>query len=373
MAQERSVEISLSKSAWIMSQHRSFSKVEIHGSGLIGTSIGLALAASGVEVRMVDSDSRAESLAQELVGPIKGEPFAADLIISAVPISAFTSIISTLEGADFTGGFIDVASVKAKAKVEVSTSRLNPARFLPTHPMAGRDVGGAESARSDLFEGRAWIIDSNGVDADVLAMGRELISLLGADCIDLPSEEHDKAVALISHLPQVISSILAKQLGGKPESWLTLAGSGLRDTTRIANSDPKLWREIISANAAAIEPLLREFSKDLTSLIGHLSDEGAVEKVIADGVQGRASIPGKHGGKVREYTYLPIVIEDKPGQLAAIFNECAKAEVNVEDLSIEHSPGQETGLITLALNPSDAKKLAQHLTSAGWSVHTPRG
>jgi prephenate dehydrogenase len=239
--------------------------------------------------------------------------------------------------------------------------------------MAGREVGGAESARSDLFEARTWIIDSQEVDGDVLAMGRELISTLGADSIDLPSDEHDKAVALISHLPQIIASILAKQLGGKPESWLTLAGSGLRDTTRIAASDPKLWREIISANAAAIEPLLRSFSKDLSSLLDHLSDESAVEKVIADGVQGRSAIPGKHGGKVREYTYLPIVIEDKPGQLAAIFNECAKAEVNVEDLSIEHSPGQETGLITLALSSSDAKKLAEHLSSAGWSVHTPRG
>ena len=356
-----------------MSPLSTFSKVEIHGSGLIGTSIGLALAVNGVDVRMVDSNSRAEGLAQELVGPIKSKPFLADLVISAVPISAFTSVISTLEGTNFSGGFIDVASVKAKPKLEVSNSRLQSSRFLPTHPMAGREVGGAESARSDLFEGRAWIIDSQGVDGDVLAMGRELISMLGADCIDLPSDEHDKAVALISHLPQIISSILAKQLGGKPESWLTLAGSGLRDTTRIAASDPKLWREIISANAPAVEPLLRSFSKDLSSLLDHLSDENVVEKVIADGLLGRSAIPGKHGGKVREYTYLPIVIEDKPGQLAAIFNECAKAEVNVEDLSIEHSPGQETGLITLALSPSDARRLAEHLSSAGWSVHTPRG
>jgi prephenate dehydrogenase len=219
-----------------MSPLTTFSKVEIHGSGLIGTSIGLALAANGVEVRMVDSDSRAQGLAQELVGPILSKPFLADLVISAVPISAFRSVIVALEGANFTGGFIDVASVKAKPKVEVTTSRLQPSRFLPTHPMAGREVGGAESARSDLFEGRTWIIDSQEVDGDVLAMGRELISTLGADSIDLPSDEHDKAVALISHLPQIIASILAKQLGGKPESWLTLAGSGLRDTTRIAAS-----------------------------------------------------------------------------------------------------------------------------------------
>lgn len=321
---------------------------------------------------MVDADSRAESLAQQLVGPVKSSPFTPELVISAVPISAFSSVLSTLESRDFNGAFIDVASVKTKVKVEVSTSRLPDGRFLPTHPMAGREVGGAESARSDLFQGRAWIIDSSGVDGDLLLMARELIAALGADLVDLPVEEHDRAVALISHLPQVIASLLAKQLSGNPESWLTLAGSGLRDTTRIAGSDPKLWREIISANSQSITPLLKNFAEDLSKLIESIGDEAAVEKLISDGQVGRSAIPGKHGGKVREYTYLPIVIEDKPGQLAAIFNECARADVNIEDLSIEHSPGQQTGLITLALSASDSVKLSDHLSKAGWSVHAPK-
>lgn len=355
-----------------MNAKPSFSKVEIHGSGLIGTSIALALAQLGVEVRMIDSDKRAETLAQELVGAVSSDSFTPELVIAAVPISAISSVISTLEEQDFNGAFIDVASVKTKVKVEVSSSKLSVERFLPTHPMAGREVGGAESARSDLFQGRAWIIDSTGVDVDVLEMAKELIAALGADLVDLPVAEHDHAVALISHLPQVIASILAKQLSGNPESWLTLAGSGLRDTTRIAGSDPKLWREIIAANAESIKPLLKNFARDLGEFIEVIGDESAVEEMIADGQRGRSAIPGKHGGKVREYVYLPIVIEDKPGQLSAIFNECARANVNIEDLSIEHSPGQETGLITLAISPSDLGKLSDHLSKAGWSVHAPR-
>jgi prephenate dehydrogenase len=83
-------------------------------------------------------------------------------------------------------------------------------------------------------------------------------------------------------------------------------------------------------------------------------------------------IPGKHGGVARNYTYLPVVIEDKPGQLAALFDECARAKVNVEDLAIEHSPEQYTGLITLALSQSDAEKLHRHLLEQGWSAHSPR-
>ena len=117
---------------------------------------------------------------------------------------------------------------------------------------------------------------------------------------------------------------------------------------------------------------MKSLHNDLGTLINSLDDESSIAKLIEDGQEGRARIPGKHGGKAREYTYLPIVIEDKPGQLAALFDECASASVNVEDLSIEHSPGQFTGLITLALSENDAAKLSEHLKSHGWSVHSPR-
>jgi prephenate dehydrogenase len=90
---------------------------------------------------------------------------------------------------------------------------------------------------------------------------------------------------------------------------------------------------------------------------------------LTKGKSGKAKIPGKHGAKAREYSFLPIVIDDKPGELARIFNECAKAAVNIEDLSIEHSPGQETGLITLALSSADCAKLSDHLEKLGFKVH----
>jgi len=165
---------------------------------------------------------------------------------------------------------------------------------------------------------------------------------------------------------------LAKQLQGGEESWLDLAGAGPRDTTRIPGSESKLWREIVTSKSPPLIPLLRAFQNDLEALIDATDDERSVAQLIAEGQKGRSRIPGKHGGKAREYTYLPIVIEDKPGQLAALFDECATAAVNVEDLAIEHSPGQFTGLITLALSESDANTLATHLKSRGSSVHSPK-
>ena len=348
----------------------SLSHVRIVGSGLIGTSIGLGLALKGVGVSMHDLDPRAQGLAEDLIKSPSNMPV--DLVIFATPIGALNSILNEEFDANPKAGFIDIASVKSKVKVEVLTSKVPMSRFLPSHPMAGREVGGAESARADLFQGRPWIIDSHGVDNDVLKMSSELIELLGGHQVDLDSTEHDKAVALVSHLPQLVASLLAKQLNGGDEAWLELAGAGLRDTTRIAGSDSKLWREIITANREALTPLLLALQSDLAQLISSLGDENSVATLINEGQQGRARIPGKHGGKAREYTFLPIVIEDNPGQLAALFEECAQAEVNVEDLTIEHSPGQFTGLITLALSEIDATKLSVHLKSNGWSVHAPK-
>ena len=346
------------------------SHVRIVGSGLIGTSIGLGLALKGVGVSMKDLDARAQGLAEDLIKNPSDLPV--DLVIFATPIGALNAVINGEFEDNPKAAFIDIGSVKSKVKVEVSTSTLPLNRFLPTHPMAGREVGGAESARADLFQGRPWIVDAQGVDGDVVEKASELIQLLGGHKIDLDSSEHDKAVALVSHLPQLVASLLAKQLTGGEERWLDLAGAGLRDTTRIAGSDSKLWREIVTANSQALAPLLQALQSDLDKLIESLEDENSVAELINDGQKGRARIPGKHGGKAREYTFLPIVIEDKPGQLAALFEECAQASVNVEDLTIEHSPGQFTGLITLALSESDASKLSSHLKSNGWSVHAPK-
>jgi prephenate dehydrogenase len=354
---------------------KAFSSIRIIGSGLIGTSIGLALAARGVQVEMLDLDQKAQKLAQDLIASeISGAP---QVILFAIPPSALAETFEREFVLNPRSKFIDIASVKTKPQVEVSRISGGSSRFLATHPMAGREVGGAASARADLFEGRTWIFcptfsDGVQVESDVLEAGLWLINSLGATPISMSASDHDSAVALVSHLPQIVASLLAAQLKTAKSEDLDLAGAGLRDTTRIAASDPELWQEIIASNAKEILPLLINLQNDLGSLINSLDDPSKVGSVIAAGNEGRAKIPGKHGGKAREYTQLPVVIEDKPGQLAALFDECAKASVNVEDLTIEHSPGQFTGLITLALSASDAAILQKHLEESGWNVHAPR-
>jgi prephenate dehydrogenase len=346
-------------------------KVRIVGSGLIGTSIGLGLVQQGVSVDMVDSDPSAQALAQDLIG--RATVIDPELVILATPTSHLSQLISREIALNPHSTFMDVGSVKNEVVLQVKTIPGLSSRFLPTHPMAGREIGGASSARADLFQGRSWILTPEpDCGADSKKLVRDLITTLGATAIELSAADHDAAVAKISHLPQIAASLVAKQLLGTPAEWMELAGQGLRDTTRIAGSDEQLWKEIIYSNRGEISELLISLQNDLAKMIAALADPATIAELIAAGRAGKALIPGKHGGTAREYSYLPIVIDDKPGQLGAIFNECAAMQVNVEDLNIEHSPGQLSALITLALSLPDAAKLSAHLTSIGWNVHPVR-
>lgn len=341
--------------------------VVVIGAGLIGTSIALGCKKSGLDVELFDKDLRAQKLANDLVNSVEVKD--PDLVVLATPIGAIKGLLPKLIERYPKAVFIDTGSVKTKVELDIQGFELE--NFCPTHPMAGRELDGAEAAQSDLFQGRTWVITPTSKSSKKsIELATQLIELLGAKKIEMSPTDHDASVALVSHLPQLISSLLAGQLSDAPVNKLELAGSGIIDTTRIAASNPELWEEILKNNRNAILPLLIDFQNDLSTLIADL--EGNVKSVLTKGNSGRSKLPGKHGGAKRDYIFLPVVIDDKPGQLAKLFEECAAVEVSVEDLTIEHSPGQETGLITLALNANQAKALELHLKNAGWRVHPPR-
>jgi prephenate dehydrogenase len=351
----------------------SLNHVRIVGAGLIGTSIALALRATGVTVTLCDSDSRAEALARDLMGDKNGDSSGVeDLCIVATPPDAVAGVIKAELSRNPELRVMEISSIKTKPVLDVSKIGFDLAFFAPTHPMAGREVSGPQSARGDLFQGRPWILCLGGVDPELSQMVRDVVTRCGAIALDRTVGEHDQAVALVSHLPQIVASLLAAQLVAGQGSDLELAGAGLRDTTRIADSDGELWAQILAGNSAALRPLLINLQNDLSLAINKLDDPAAMAQLIKDGQRGRALIPGKHGGQARNYTYLAVVIEDKPGQLAAIIKSCAAAKVNIEDMAIEHTPGQQTGLITLAFSPEDSVIVAAHLEKAGWKVHPSR-
>ena len=343
----------------------------IIGSGLIGTSIALALKGKGISIQMLDKDAKAQKLATDLVG---GEDLEnPDLIVISASIDQNLNLIVNTLKDNPRSIVMDVASVKSNLLDEIAKLSENADNFVSTHPMAGREVSGAQSARSDLFLGRAWIgIALDNTSEDAKNYLNQLVEICGATLYWLTAEQHDEAVAAISHLPQILSTGLAYSLEKKGVDALNLAGQGLRDVLRLSGSNPKLWSELLIANREALKGYLQSMSATISLFQQSLdnADLNKLEEIFSVGNKIYSSIPGKHGGKSRNYAYLPIVINDEPGQLAKIFNECAEINVNIEDLSIEHSPGQQTGLITLAINEKDIENLSNHLQGAGWNVHT---
>jgi prephenate dehydrogenase len=321
-------------------------------------------------VEIIDTDTNSMKLAQDLVKSEKlSEP---ELIIIAVSVDANAKVVIEQLNTNPNSIVCDLASVKSDLLLQVDKLSAHPENFVSLHPMAGREVNGTENSRADLFEGRAWIGISDSLkNKENKEIIDSFVSGCGGVLYWLTSKEHDETVALLSHLPQILSSLLASKLNDVDPNKLNLAGQGLRDVTRLAASDSKLWAQILTSNKDSIQPLLKDFIASLTKLQDSLNttNQDQVAAILNRGVQGKARIPGKHGAKNRDYSFLPIVIDDRPGQLASIFNECAKVDVNIEDLSIEHSPGQETGLITLSLSAQDCEKLSEHLISKGFRVH----
>lgn len=352
-------------------------RVHIVGAGLVGTSIGMVLASRGDQVSFSDTSERSARMAQELIGnerPILDGPF--DLLIAAVPTDRAPAVIIEAFQKNLALNFMDVASVKTKCVAEIqSYDPILAARYCGTHPMAGREVSGPESAQADLFQGRPWILTPTALTSSATrALVSQVVEAVGAVEIEMSPQEHDEAMALVSHSPQVLASLMAGELTlNSPES-AQLAGQGLRDVTRIAASDSQLWLGILSANATALRPVLSSLHRRLGAFIDAL-DNGIDSKAITDflerGRAGRGLIPGKHGGK-RQYVVLPVLIEDAPGQLKRLFNDAGDADINIEDVSMEHSPGQPTGVVQISVAPESADRLLGYLQDRGWRIYPPR-
>ena len=241
--------------------------------------------------------------------------------------------------------------------------------------MAGRERGGAISGRADLFLSRPWVIAPNASNpAAAIQLVENLALDLGAAPVRVSPEEHDRAVALVSHVPQLVASLLAARLVDAESADVALAGQGLRDTTRIAASDPKLWLQILGANAERVVSILRDFSTDVDALIQALSQIDAngslstVGRILEAGNRGVERIPGKHGTKHTEYAQLIVMIEDKPGELGRLFNEVGEIGVNIEELKLEHSPSAQVGLVELYVLPNVVESLSSELIKRSWRI-----
>lgn len=365
--------------------------VLVVGSGLLGASLGLALRGAGVDVYLHDTSPTALRLAQDIGAGVPlsdiTDPSPNLVVVAAPPDVADLCILDALR--TFPSAIVtDVASVKSAVVDGVLTTLATAqqegfaARYVGSHPMAGRESSGAGAADADLFYGRPWVVVAHEHSAPqaVLAV-RMLAGDVGAVPLEMDARTHDDSVALVSHVPQLVSSLLAARLAEARSESLGLAGQGVRDTTRIAASDPRLWTAILAGNAGPVVEVLEPLRADLDDLLAHLKaaaqrgplrggSVGAVNKVMEAGNRGVSRLPGKHGGAPRRYALLEVLIPDKPGELGRLFTELGEIGINIEDLSLEHSAGQAVGLARIMVDPGRLNEAEKELERRGWRLIT---
>ncbi|MFT2816845.1 prephenate dehydrogenase [Leifsonia sp. A12D58] len=358
-----------------MVESRLVGPVRVVGAGLLGTSIGLGLRNRGIDVILADASPTHMSIAVDYgAGRVPADGDAPQLIVVCVPPDVTAQVVAA-ELAAFPDAIVtDVASVKLAPLNELRALGADISRYIGSHPLAGRERGGPLSGRADLFIGRPWVVAAHdGISYQRANAIDDLILDLGAILVEMTPEEHDNSVALVSHVPQVVSSLMARRLLHGPHAALNLAGQGVRDVTRIAASDPELWVQILGANSAPVRDILVAYRDDLDRFIDAIADPTApgarrrIAEEIAGGNDGVSRLPGKHG-QDRRFASMTVMIDDTPGQLARLLHEIGEVGVNLEDLRLEHSPGAEIGLVEISVLPEAVARLTEELVARGWRI-----
>jgi len=356
--------------------------VLVVGTGLLGTSVALALRDLGVQVWLHDTSEDASRVAASMgagtVGLPEGDP---DLVVVAVPPSATGAVVAQWQSRYLTSTFTDVASVKAVPLGDLMEAGGDTLRYVGGHPMAGREVSGPSGARADLFVDRVWVITPlDGTDLERVGLVRGVAEAAGSVPVMMHPTAHDRAVALTSHAPQVVSSLLAARLAHADAEEVMVSGQGLRDVTRIAASDADLWTEILAANADQVLDVLDGLEEDLETMRAALrswssaegrnpSDLADITYLLRQGNAGRERVPDKHGDRVaNEYAVVAVQVDDRPGELGRLFAATGEAGINIEDVRIDHALGRLVAVVELSVLPEAAAPLAAHLDATGWRL-----
>lgn len=354
-----------------MDSANSSSRVHVIGCGLIGASIALALAKNSIDVTVADVNPEHLDIARSMGLHVHNHQVFPDIVFVCVPPTQAARVLATASS-DFPDATItDVTSVKSAVLASAAELGVDSGRFVSAHPMAGREVSGPRAARSDLFEDRVWVVTPTASSEPHRVRSVEhIIELMGSSWVQMSAEHHDRVVALVSHAPQILSSILASELADQESQDLAISGAALSDMTRIAASDPVLWKEILLANSTEVIEVMDSVISSMNKLRAAIDsgDSSVIEELLIRGNQGRARVPGKHGGEHVSFESVNVMVSDKPGALAELFTAAGALKVNLEDVRIEHVMGRPSGIVQLFVRQGEARILEDGLESLGFDT-----
>lgn len=336
------------------------STAAVLGTGLIGTSVAIALHTAGWGVRGYDPDGTALDLAVRMANvepcdTVDDAVSGADLVVLAGPVGA---IVDTLHSLETDALVTDVAGVK-RSVVEAG-ARLP--RFVGGHPMAGRESAGPEGASGGMFRGATWVLTTDGAsDRDLIEMS-SIVQSLGAVPVQMSALAHDRAVAAASHIPHLTAASLVS-LVSREEGARSLVAGGFRDLTRVAASDPGWWSEVLVANRDAVAEELRMLAGSLTDM-AELVEAGDIDEV-----HHRLDTAQRlRRGMAAPVAAVRVILEDRPGEIAEVGKALADSHVDLRDLQLRHAVHGGGGVLTLSVKPIDAKRLRSALTEAGFRL-----
>lgn len=363
-----------------------YGSVAVIGLGLIGASLAAALARVWPDMRVlgVDTDSRTRVVAAErgwvarAVGPedeelssfIKDE---AELVIIATPVACVGDYMQLLADAGYAGVVTDTVSTKSHI-LEAAAVLPDPSAYIPGHPMAGSENNGIDGARSDLFEGCNWILcPDEATDPDRFQKLHEMITGLDARVVSLPREDHDRAVAIVSHVPHMVASALVRLAVNHVDdqmSLMRLAAGGFKDTTRVAAGSPKLWSGIAFDNAEALRAGIREMEGILEEYAAALDarDHEAMTELLATSAAARRELPAAWVPGSDRLIEVRIPMVNRTGVVAEVTTIASSVGCNIQSIDIDHLSEGNAVLSLVLTDEGDIGQLSYQLVDNGYSV-----
>ena len=350
-------------------------RLGIIGTGLIGASVGLAAKRAGVE--RVEGYDFSESVAEaaqkrgaiDQVARSDHEVLESDLVVVAVPVIALQSVLSSILGSS-NAAITDVGSTKSNL-----SDALGEPDFVGGHPVTGSEAHGPEHANAELFDGATWFLTPTAhTDPARYRLVHSFVSALGATPVAIDPEAHDRLVALTSHLPHALANLLVNQAGAtrvEGHEPLAAAGGSLRDMTRVAGANPRIWIDIFLENTVALREALAEHRRRIEQLETALEarDTGFIARWIGEAAENRRQMLANAFPDPGDLHRLRVHVPDRPGVLAGITQSLGAQRINIEDFELHHVSPERGGTLTLLVTGErEAERAAALLESQGYGV-----
>ena len=352
--------------------------IAVIGTGLIGASVGLAAKREGHSVAGFDPDERALAVAAErgaVDEPARGLEDAlerGELAVVAAPVAQLVQTVESVLAASPDGCSVtDVGSTKAR----VAATAASP-RFVGGHPVCGSEAHGPAHARADLFEGASWFLTPGPQTApETHRLVHGFVSSLGATPVAVDPLVHDRLVALTSHFPHALANLLVNQAGASRidghEPLAAAAGGSLRDMTRVAGANPRIWVDIFLENSLALRDALGEHRRRIEQLEHALDagDAGFLARWIAEAGRNRGRMLAEAYPDLGALQQLRVHVPDRPGVLAGITQALGAERINIEDFELRHVSPERGGTLRLFVSgEGEAERAGRLLEEQGYGV-----